>query len=92
MAGANCPLRLCDQGWLVGEKFVELRGRGLCLGQQLCVYEHAAVSQFTTTTSASPIRRYGPDSTYFDPRCLAWDGRAFSWLQVLGMLMQSFSV
>jgi len=37
------------------------------------------------TTSASPIRRYGPDTTYFAPLCLAWDGRAFSWLQVLGV-------
>ena len=56
----------------------------LCLGRQLCVYELWAVSQFTATTSASPIRRYGPDTTYFAPLCLAWDGRAFSWLQVLG--------
>jgi hypothetical protein len=56
----------------------------LCLGRQLCVYELGAVSQFTATTSASPIRRYGPDTTYFAPLCLAWDGRAFSWMQVLG--------
>jgi len=48
------------------------------------VYELLAVSQFTATTSASLIRRYGPDTTYFAPLCLAWDGRAFSWLQVLG--------
>jgi hypothetical protein len=37
----------------------------LCLGRQLCVYELWAVSQFIATTSASPIRRYGPDTTYF---------------------------
>ena len=57
----------------------------LCLGRQLCVYDLRAVSQFTAATSASPIRRYGPDNTYFAPLCLAWDGRAFTWLQVLGI-------
>jgi len=57
----------------------------LCLGRQLCVYDLRAVSQFTAATSASPIRRYGPDTTYFAPLCLAWDGRAFTWLQVLGI-------
>ena len=63
----------------------------LCLGRQLCVYELWAVSQFIATTSASPIRRYGPDTTYFAPLCLAWDGRAFTWLQVLGACAEDSS-
>jgi hypothetical protein len=51
------------------------------------LYFHAAhrlMTELKVPASATPIRRYGPDATYFAPLCLAWDGRAFSWLQVLG--------
>ena len=54
----------------------------LCLGRQLCVYDLREVRQLTTTAIALPIRRYGPDTTYFAPLCLAWDGALFYWLQI----------
>ena len=56
----------------------------LCLGRQLCVYDLKEVRQLTATTIASPIRRYGPDTTYFAPLCLAWDSDCglFYWLRI----------
>ena len=54
----------------------------LCLGRQICVYDLREVRQLVTTEIALPIRRYGPDTTYFAPLCLAWDGTLFCWLQI----------